>query len=295
MEIIIMDHEQGAGGPRSKLPHDEAMSDPDDIQSVPGYKDYLVYGDESGTGGATHYGFGTLWIPNQRRGTLNGNVQKLRDKHGYHSEIKWNKVSRGNEPFYRDLLIEFFQRKWIMFHCLVVRKAYVVRSFHNGDWDLARRKHQTGLLSNKIAYFSDGQRNKRYHVRLDRIASRYAKADEVMFKVSNYEIENKYGIKPITSLRAVDSKGSLGVQLSDFLLGATMAQWQGDVESDHKKRLTGLLAHHLGWPDMTSDTYRPEWKFNVWSFHDPKANLPRDRVTRRVDLLYPMPPYRPKK
>jgi Protein of unknown function (DUF3800) len=279
---INADETRGGGG----------SGDDDLVVLVPGYRDYLIFGDESGTGGATHYGFGTLWLPAQRRGDLYGVVQRLCDKHGYDGEVKWNKVSRGNEPFYRDLMIEFFKRPWMMFHALIVRKAYVERSFHDGDWDLARRKHQTMLLSNKIAHFSEGFTDKRYHVRLDHIASRYGKADEVIHKVSNYELENKFGIKPITSLRAVDSKESLGIQVCDFLLGAAMAEWQGDIKADHKKRMTALLAHHLDWPDMSTDTYPTETKFNLWSFYDPAAKLPRDRKTRAVKLAYPMPAYR---
>jgi hypothetical protein len=289
-----MDNDHRAGGPHGKFSTYESAFDSDRIQIVPGYRNFLIFGDESGTHGASHYGFGTVWIPYERRGDLYAVVGALREKHGYFSEIKWNKVSKGNEPFYQALLNEFFKRPWLMFHALVVRKAYVDRSFHKGDWDLARRKHQALLLKNKVAYFSDGAVDKTYHVRLDPIASRYGKADEVMHKITNYELENKFGIKPITSLRAVDSKESLGIQLCDFLLGATMAEWQGEIESDHKKRLTALLAHLIGWPDMNADTYPVEWKFNLWSFHDPMAKLPRDRTGRGVHLQYPMPGFRRK-
>ena len=35
----------------------------DDDGAVPGYRNYLVYSDESGIHGAKYYGFGTLWCP----------------------------------------------------------------------------------------------------------------------------------------------------------------------------------------------------------------------------------------
>jgi hypothetical protein len=286
------DEQRSPASTRGTLPPD---GDGDDPQLIPGYRNYLIFGDESGTGGASHYGFGTLWIPFQRRGDLWRAVQELRDEHGYTSEIKWNKVSRGNEAFFRDLMILFFERRWMMFHGLFVRKAYVDLSFHKGDWDLARRKHQTLLLSNKIAYFSGGASDIQCHFRVDPIPSRYAKADEVMHKVSNYELENTYGIKPLVSVRAVDSKESLGIQLCDFLLGAAMAEWQSDMTSDHKKRMTALMADLLNWPDMKADTFPHEWKFNIWSFHNPAARLPRDRKTRPVRLRYPMPTFRPRR
>jgi hypothetical protein len=36
--------------------------------AVPGYRNYVVYTDESGMHGAKYYGFGSLWIPWERRG-----------------------------------------------------------------------------------------------------------------------------------------------------------------------------------------------------------------------------------
>ena len=41
---------------------DFARDDEDD-KAVPGYRNYLVYSDESGIHGANYYGFGTLWMP----------------------------------------------------------------------------------------------------------------------------------------------------------------------------------------------------------------------------------------
>jgi hypothetical protein len=66
----------------------------DDEGIVPGYRNYLVYSDESGIHGATYYGFGTLWMPHERRGDFAGLVADLRAQHRYDYEIKWNKVKR---------------------------------------------------------------------------------------------------------------------------------------------------------------------------------------------------------
>lgn len=267
----------------------------DDAPPVPGHKNYLIFCDETGTGGAVHYGFGSLWVPWQRRGDLYRIVAEVRERHGYHSEIKWNKVSRRSEAFYRDLLTVFFRPNWLMFHTLAVRKGYVDKRAHEGDFDLARRKHFTMFLANKVAYFNAGATDKRYHVRVDPIASWYPKADEVVHIVSNRQVRNAANVTPIHSFRTVDSKESLGVQLCDFLLGATLAQWQEDIAADHKQRTVKFLAHHLGWSDMLADTFPTEWKFNVWSFWDPTAGRPRERETRGVKLSYPMRPFRPSK
>jgi len=51
----------------------------DDVEAppVPGHRNYLVYCDESGIDGQVYYGFGSLWLPWERRGDLVGFVNEL--------------------------------------------------------------------------------------------------------------------------------------------------------------------------------------------------------------------------
>lgn len=80
---------------------------------VPGHRNYLVYCDESGIDGQVYYGFGSLWLPWERRGDLTGLIKRLRDAYGCHDEIKWTKVTRRTLPFYKELVTEFFTRTWV--------------------------------------------------------------------------------------------------------------------------------------------------------------------------------------
>ena len=86
-----------------------ASEDPDPI---PGYRNYLVYCDESGQSGKVYYGFGSLWLPWERRGDLTGLVSSICKRHNYEHELKWNKVDARTEPLYRELIEEFFRRNW---------------------------------------------------------------------------------------------------------------------------------------------------------------------------------------
>jgi hypothetical protein len=132
---------------------------PDDDDSterpIPGHRNYLIYCDESGTGGAVYYAFGSLWMPWERRGSFTGLISELRDRHRYRDEIKWTNVSRRSEKFYIALVEEFFRRNWLMFHCLIVRKGYVNKELHK-DLDEARRKHFAMLIKAKVRFFSTG-------------------------------------------------------------------------------------------------------------------------------------------
>jgi hypothetical protein len=262
-------------------------------EAIPGYRNYLVYCDESGIDGQVYYGFGSLWMPWERRGDFTGLLKSLREKHRYRGEIKWNAVSRAVLPFYSDLIEAFFRRTWLMFHCIVVRKGYVDLKFHK-DFDQARRKHFAMLINSKVKFFAAGAKDKAYHVRVDPLPSRYEKADEAALKIVAATLKKELGLVPLKTLITVDSKTSHGVQVADFLLGAVMSGSQGKATSEHKLRLSRELAEHLGWKNLKADTHLKEWKFNIWYFFDPKAGAPREVQSRTVKLKFPMPPLKRK-
>ena len=180
----------------------------EDSSLQPGVLRWLISCDESGTGGSPFYGFGTLWMNWQRRGEFATLIQELRAKHGYTYEIKWKKVSAKYLPFYRDLVETFFKTNWLHFHCLVVRQADVLLELHDRDWDLARRKHFTMLLTNKIRRCLDAHRDRDQTFRLwvDPIASRYKKADEAVEVITNNVLKKIFGeIRPVDKVLTRDS------------------------------------------------------------------------------------------
>lgn len=268
-------------------------SDEDDEPEVPGYKNYLVYTDESGMHAGAYYGFGTFWIPWERRGDLWKEVEARQERHGLWDEIKWKKQSRRSEALARDLIDMFFKQRWMMFHCLLVNKALVDRAKHKNR-DEQQQKHFSMLLRNKIAYFARGG-GKVYRVRIDNLSWRYPKADEVIYKIVNAQLKQSLGEKSIHDIVACDSSDTIGIQMADLLLGAAICPWQGEAMAAHKLRLTAHIAEHLGWSDLRHDTPRSEWKFNIWHFHDPRSGVPRAAKTQSVKLKHWMPPYRPRR
>ncbi|ASL92279.1 hypothetical protein SMQE32_26660 [Serratia marcescens] len=258
----------------------------------PGKLIWHVACDESGIDGQRFYGFGSLWMKYQRRGDFARIMRELRDKHRFYEEIKWQKAgSKRYAAFYHDLVELFFKVPWLAFHCIIVEKSIVNKKFHNGDYDLARRKHFTSLITTKVSNVISAhpERESVFRVEVDPIASRYKKADEEFQVIANNILNRKHGRPEIISrVITKDSKSSENIQLSDFFLGAVMCAYQNKASSETKIQLSNLVASYLGWDHLQHDTWHTERKFNVWYFYDKTKGI-RDIQTKSVRLKHPLP------
>lgn len=258
----------------------------------PGVKRWLISCDESGVDNAPYYGFGSLWMPWQRRGDFHRMFSQCRDEHKYFYEVKWTRVQARTLAFYKRLVDMFFETRWLAFHCIVVRVAAVDRGRHDGSMDLARRKHFTMLLTNKIVRCKNAQPHGDHTFRIwvDPIASSYRKADEACEIIANRVLASVFGtVRPVDKVLTRDSKDTPSIQLCDLLIGAILAEWRADASSEAKREFRNHVASYLGWDDLRADTQKEERKFNIWFFHDPAAKREREVVTRTVHLKHPVP------
>lgn len=268
-----------------------SIVDPDD-EPPPGVKRWLVSCDESGIDGAPYYGFGTLWMPWQRRGDFQRIFSEARARHGCYHEVKWTRSQERVLAFYKDLIDVFFRTRWLAFHCIVVRLASVDRGKHAGCMDLARRKHFTLLLTDKIkrclkAHPLDDQT---FRIWVDPIASAYAKADEACEVIANHVLARVFnGRRPVDKVLTRDSKTTPAIQMCDLLLGAVIGAWRDNASNAAKLGVRQHIAGHLGWGDLRADTLRGERKFNIWFFHDPTSKADREAISRPVKLKHPLP------
>lgn len=69
----------------------ESWVDKNDHSLVPGYRNYLVFCDDSGLHGSTHYGFGSLWMPSERRGDIHTRVRERQSIGRCSPRITWMK------------------------------------------------------------------------------------------------------------------------------------------------------------------------------------------------------------
>lgn len=258
-------------------------------EPVAGKKNILVYCDESGMHGSPYYGFGSLWITYERRGDLTGWVNDLRGRHRMNDEVKWSKVNARYLPFYRDLVTGFFETHTMMFHCIVVRKGYVDRSFHARGIEEAMQKHLTMFLEKKIEHFAAGRDGRCYRVRVDKLPFSYSKSHEVIANIGNALLRRSASSSVIHDVLERDSKETTGIQVADVLLGAVMSARNRDATSAAKLALQAHTSELLGWKDLDADTYPEEWKFNIWSFRGRDDRRKRETTTRLTQLRHPMP------
>lgn len=247
-------------------------------------RDYRVWCDESGTHGGKYYGYGAIFIPHDRRGDFTGLMKALREKHGFTHELKWSKVSKANLAFCLDLVRAFFARPWMLFHMLVVERAYVDMDLHK-DREDAYRKHLVMFLRKRIAFLNNRAKDKQYHVIVDKLPWRYRKGEEATHTILNNCLRHDIDEHLVKTLTSRESHEDQGIQLVDLLLGATLSAWQGDATAPAKVAVMKEIARHLGWEDTHSDTLPGEVKFNIWHFQDRRDQ--RRIVTRKVKLLIP--------
>lgn len=213
---------------------------------------WLISCDESGMHGGRFYGFGTMWMPYQRRGTFHEVVRGVRDRHRYRDEFKWQNIGPGSVPAYVDLIDTFFQTHWLAFHCIVFPTNVVRRDLHKSKEEM-HQKHFTLLLTDKIRKCMKVHRKREqtFRVWVDPLPNRYAKANEVVENVANAVLKPVFGeVRRVDGVSVMDSKETPSVQLCDVLLGAVMAAWQGKLAASDKSAVQQAICGRLGWPTL---------------------------------------------
>jgi hypothetical protein len=277
---------------------------PQEGQARDGVVRRALYCDESGiSGDHDYYGFGALIMAYQRRGQFAADIEMLRREHkAGKDEIKWSKTNRFTSPFYTALIDYFFEQPFLLFHCMVVERAWVkAKLYHGGSFDTAREKHFTHLLSDKVTRIKKVHRGRETEIRVyvDKIPSSYPKVGEAIGIIANRIVHAKLTplkgfadkVSSIDFLAECESHDYVGIQIADLLLGAVVDTWNRRSTTSHKANLQTHIAKHLGWEDLRSDTMPEERKFNIWRLTDQfHPGQVRPVETRKVKLEKPLPP-----
>lgn len=244
---------------------------------TPGYKRLLVYADEGGVTGQTYSGFGSLWMPWERRGDFQKIVRELRAAHAHAGSFAANTAPGA---LLVDVVDAVFRRRWLAFRCLVTPTT---------DDDARRRSAVVELVSRRV--------------RRDPTQPPAAAPVDLRLRLSrSARLADASGTKPqaaiasavasalprdhalsVRAARTID-----GIELVELLTGLVVSGWERRAISKDRKRVADRVAENLGWGDLAADTVASEWKFNICFVRDPTAHDSSGKTQRAVQLLLPM-------
>ncbi len=227
---------------------------------------YEVYCDESNpdvfssqaSNKAKYLMIGSLWLPAEMRSELKSELSDLRKKHKFLYEIKWHKVHKNHEAFYREL-IQLFMSKGLQlrFRCIAVEADKVnMPKYHNNDQELGFYKFYYQVLQHWILNFND------YVFFCDEKTSRFGDRLKTLKTV----LQNANISSNIHDVQALPSHEVVLLQFCDFLLGIASSRMNESIAAGSvKDRLCAYLEQLL---DHTIEpTQRAEQKFNIFKIN----------------------------
>lgn len=225
---------------------------------------FEVYCDESGLEALSrreehlYSAIGGIWLPEDNRADLKNGLKAVKEKHGIHGELKWQKLSPSYFELYKDIIDYFFQTEFIRFRVILIESSKVDHMrFNNTDAELGFYKFYYQLLHHWIFDFND------YNIFVDLKVNR----DKNRLK----ELRNVLDLSNLTSgisqVQGLPSEQSLGIQLADVLTGLVAAKFNNEIKKGSAK--DALIQHIeqnlIGKPIAPT----PKWeeKFNVFKIN----------------------------
>ncbi len=241
---------------------------------TPGYKRLLVYADEAGTDGTGYTGFGSLWMPWERRGDFQKLLRTLREAHAHTGSLT---ASGAPGDLLVALVDEVFRRRWLAFRCVVTPTTA----------DVARRRAAlVELLARRARPVAGSPAPADVRLRLSRAArlpdAAKTKPQHAIGGALTRALPEGQPLS-VRAARTID-----GVELVELLTSLVLAGWERRSIGKDKKRVADRVAENLGWGDLAADTSASEWKFNIWFVKDPAELEVSQKTQRAVQLLLPM-------
>jgi hypothetical protein len=229
----------------------------------------IGFADESGTDSLSPcYSIGVILVDSVALGDFDGRLQSLKSNHNIQHELKWNKISNSHGAINfllgsLDCLLSF---PGITFDVIVVRKD-VFRNWQGGQENREQAFYQTYTLLLKHIL----QRTKDVaDILIDNRSDSYPKQHEVVETIGNRMLAKLHSKGRLNSVRKVDSKQHLSIQVADIITGLINAGHNIFLKPDYQlnsgKRLAIQRAGQmLGWDRLCYDTF-PHPQFNIWHF-----------------------------
>ncbi len=186
-------------------------------------------------------------------------ILEIKQRHGIkkYSEIKWNKVSKCNLDYFKDLIEYFFDCDDMKFRAIIVDKTKVRNDEFGQTYDEFYYKMYFHCLSGLVE-----TKNENY-IYVDK------KDTKGTYKINNlkfYLAQEKHDFdqRKIKHIQCVNSNELPILQLADLLIGA-VGYNNRDIKnpSQAKLELVDMIKEKSGY-SLTRSTFLSESKFNLF-------------------------------
>lgn len=225
---------------------------------------YNIYCDESchlenGRDRDFAMAIGGIWCAEEKKKQIFTRIREIKSEHGiaHNTEIKWNKVSPAQLPYYLDLVNYFFDNSDLHFRVVVIpdKRKLDHKTFHQTHDEFYYKMYFAML---KTIF----EPNCHYNIYLDIKDTRGQKKVERLHEYlcnSHYDF-NRELINKVQQIRSHEVE-LLG--LADLLIGALTYVHREMNTSKAKLALIERIKQRSGYTLMSSTLYR-ENKFNIF-------------------------------
>lgn len=222
---------------------------------------YNLYCDESchlENDGQKAMVLGAVWCPDDKRAEIAKRIREIKQRHGLPAdfEVKWTKVSNGQQAFYMDLVDYFFDDDDLHFRALVVPDKTLLNhaDFGQSHDDWYYKMYFTML---KVVFEPSSQ----YRVYID---IKDTLGHEKVSKLHDVLCHNIYDFsrKMIQRVQRVHSHEVEQLQLADLLIGALSYLHRSLTDNSAKLTLIERIKERSGYR-LTLNTMLRENKFNL--------------------------------
>lgn len=224
----------------------------------------LLASKKSISGNNRYTCIGGVMIPAEKLSAIKVKMSELREKYNAYGELKWGTVSPSKIEFYLDTVNLFFEDNDLTFRTVVIDSSKIDNdAFNQSDQELGYYKFYYELLYHWIDISEE------YRIYTDQKTNCDASRLKELRRIVNTSC---YGVEPVLSIQAINSKESIMLQLENILMGAVgyKYNYNGTGTSEAKNKIVERIENKLG--HEISSTSRSVRKFNIF-----KINLQEGR------------------
>lgn len=184
-------------------------------------------------------------------------IKKIKEKHSImsHQEIKWNKVSKGEQTYYEDLINYFFDNELLRFRGVLLPNKSVLR--HN-EFSQSHDDFYYKMYYYTISYFLNQEDD--IEVYIDIKDTNSMKKIKKLEEVLHNKARNRS--KEVTKIQQIRSHENSILQLTDLLLGAITYINRDIHTSGAKLQLCSLIKARAS-QSLTKTSSLSEGKLNL--------------------------------